>query len=595
MNWDAILTLLVLAGAIALFVSEKLPVDMVAILALSALVILGIVGPEVAISGFANEATITVAAMFVLSAGLQRTGALRAIARLFARIQWPWLFGLVVMVTIAGASAFVNNTAMVAVFLPLVLAATSANGLPPSKFLIPMSYAAQMGGVSTLIGTSTNLLVNSLAKDLGVRGFTLFEFAPLGIACAVVGIVYLMTIGRWLLPANQSTALTETYELGKYITELRVSAGSPMIGKSIADAKLGEKHGVYVMELERDGEHLSWAPRAEVLREGDVLLARGDWSRITEVRERMKLEIEPEFKLRDEQFEVGDRSLLEVMIAPNSRFQDETLKDLEFKWHYNATVLAIHRRGEVLREKVREVTLSTGDVLLMMVPKDDIPALRRNPNVVIVTEREDDGASRRKAPLALAIMAAAIGVAATGLLPIVIAALIGCVLMVVTRCIEPEEAYDAVDWRIIVMLAGVLPIGFALQQSGAAEFLAQHTLGRMGDLDPVLVLAVVYLLALVLSELMSNAAAAVLLVPIVVSASMSMGLSPTPFLVAVAFAASTSFSTPVGYQTNTMVYSIGDYRFTDFMRVGIPLNVIFWILGVILIPRFWPLSPLAAP
>ena len=595
MNWDAILTLLVLAGAIALFVSEKLPVDMVAILALSALVILGIVGPEVAISGFANEATITVAAMFVLSAGLQRTGALRAIARLFARIQWPWLFGLVVMVTIAGASAFVNNTAMVAVFLPLVLAATSANGLPPSKFLIPMSYAAQMGGVSTLIGTSTNLLVNSLAKDLGVRGFTLFEFAPLGIACAVVGIVYLMTIGRWLLPANQSTALTETYELGKYITELRVSAGSPMIGKSIADAKLGEKHGVYVMELERDGEHLSWAPRAEVLREGDVLLARGDWSRITEVRERMKLEIEPEFKLRDEQFEVGDRSLLEVMIAPNSRFQDETLKDLEFKWHYNATVLAIHRRGEVLREKVREVTLSTGDVLLMMVPKDDIPALRRNPNVVIVTEREDDGASRRKAPLALAIMAAAIGVAATGLLPIVIAALIGCVLMVVTRCIEPEEAYDAVDWRIIVMLAGVLPIGFALQQSGAAEFLAQHTLGRMGDLDPVLVLAVVYLLALVLSELMSNAAAAVLLVPIVVSASMSMGLSPTPFLVAVAFAASTSFSTPVGYQTNTMVYSIGDYRFTDFMRVGIPLNVIFWILGVILIPRFWPLSPLAMP
>ena len=595
MNWDAILTLLVLAGAIALFVSEKLPVDMVAILALSALVILGIVGPEVAISGFANEATITVAAMFVLSAGLQRTGALRAIARLFARIQWPWLFGLVVMVTIAGASAFVNNTAMVAVFLPLVLAATSANGLPPSKFLIPMSYAAQMGGVSTLIGTSTNLLVNSLAKDLGVRGFTLFEFAPLGIACAVVGIVYLMTIGRWLLPANQSTALTETYELGKYITELRVSAGSPMIGKSIADAKLGEKHGVYVMELERDGEHLSWAPRAEVLREGDVLLARGDWSRITEVRERMKLEIEPEFKLRDEQFEVGDRSLLEVMIAPNSRFQDETLKDLEFKWHYNATVLAIHRRGEVLREKVREVTLSTGDVLLMMVPKDDLPALRRNPNVVIVTEREDDGASRRKAPLALAIMAAAIGVAATGLLPIVIAALIGCVLMVVTRCIEPEEAYDAVDWRIIVMLAGVLPIGFALQQSGAAEFLAQHTLGRMGDLDPVLVLAVVYLLALVLSELMSNAAAAVLLVPIVVSAAMGMGLSPTPFLVAVTFAASTSFSTPVGYQTNTMVYSIGDYRFTDFMRVGIPLNVIFWILGVILIPRFWPLSPLAVP
>lgn len=590
MSLEAILTLCVMAGAVALFVSEKLSVDIVAILALSALVLLGVVGPDVAISGFANEATITVAAMFVLSAGLQRTGALKALGQLFARIRWPWAFGLVVMVTVAAISAFVNNTAAVAVFLPLVLAATASNGLPPSKFLIPLSYAAQMGGVCTLVGTSTNLLVNSLAKDLGQPGFSLFEFTPLGVACSVAGIVYLMTAGRWLLPERQAAGITETYELGKYITELRVMPGSPLIGQSVAGGKLAETFGVYVLELERGDEEI-WSPRSEILREGDVLLARGDWSRLSELKDQMKLGIEPEFKLRDEQFRDADQALVEVMVAPNSRFAGETLRELDFRWHYNATVLAIHRRGEVLREKLREVTLDVGDVLLLLAPRDELPSLRRNPNVVVVTEREEESASRRRAPLALLIMAAVIVVSGLGWMPIVISALIGCVAMVVTRCLEPEEAYEAVDWRIIVLLAGVLPLGIALQQSGAAEVLADNTIGRMGGLDPVLVLAVVYLLALVLSELMSNAAAAVLLVPIAVSAANGMGISPTPLLVAVTFAASTSFSTPVGYQTNTMVYSIGGYKFTDFMKVGIPLNLIFWVIGIVMIPVIWPFAP----
>lgn len=278
-------------------------------------------------------------------------------------------------------------------------------------------------------------------------------------------------------------------------------------------------------------------------------------------------------------------------MAPNSRFAGETLRDLDFRWHYNATVLAIHRRGEVLREKLREVTLGVGDLLLLVAPRDELPALRRNANLVVVNERGDETATRRRAPLALLIMAAVIASAGLGLMPIVISSLIGCVAMVLSRCLEPEEAYEAVDWRIIVLLAGVLPLGIALQQSGAAEILADNTIGRMAGLDPVLVLAVVYLLALVMSELMSNAAAAVLLVPIAVSAAIGMGISPTPFLVAVTFAASTSFSTPVGYQTNTMVYGIGGYRFTDFMKVGIPLNLLFWVIGIVMIPMIWPFTP----
>lgn len=590
MGMEAILTLCVLAGVLVLFATEKLPVDIVAIFALSALVILGLVKPDVAISGFANEATITVAAMFVLSAGLSRTGALRSLARLFGRIRWHWLFALTLMLTIAFISAFVNNTAAVAVFLPLVLAATVRNGVPPSKVLIPLSYAAQMGGVCTLVGTSTNLLVNSMAKNLGHPGFSLFEFTALGVACAVAGIVYLLTVGRWLLPESRATELSDTYELGKYITELRVMPRSPLIGTSVSAARLNEKYGVFVLELLRGTEKV-WSPRAETLAEGDVLLVRGEWSRLVELKEQARLELEPEFKLKDAQFEVADQVLTEVMVAPGSRFAGQNLKALDFHWHYNATVLAIHRRGQVLRDKLRDVTLSVGDILLMVTSREEMRALRDNANVVVINEREEGSAIRRRAPLALAIMVAVIVVSALGIMPIVISALIGGVVMVLTRCLTPEDAYSAIDWRVIVLIAGVLPLGIALQNSGAAEVLADNTLGRVGEFGPFVVLAVLYLLALVLSELMSNAAAAVLLVPIAYSTATALGYSPTPFLVAVTFAASTSFSTPVGYQTNTMVYNLGNYRFTDFMKVGIPLNLIFWVIGMFLIPILWPLQP----
>ena len=590
MGFDAILTLCVLAGVLLLFAIEKLPVDIVAIFALSALVLLGLVKPDVAISGFANEATITVAAMFVLSAGLSRTGALRSLARLFGRIRWPWLFALTLMLTVACVSAFVNNTAAVAVFLPLVLAATQRNGVSPSKVLIPLSYAAQMGGVCTLVGTSTNLLVNSLAKNLGHPGFSLFEFTALGVACTIAGTIYLLVVGRWLLPDRRATELSETYELGKYITELRVMPKSPLIGTSVAAAKLNEKYGVFVLELLRGTEKV-WSPRAETLAEGDVLLVRGDWSRLVELKEQARLELEPEFQLKDAQFEVADQVLTEVMVAPGSRFIGQNLKALDFHWHYNATVLAIHRRGQVLRDKLRDVALSVGDILLMVTSRDEMQALRDNANVVVINEREEGSAIRRRAPLALAIMVSVIVASALGLMPIVISALIGGVAMVLTRCLSPEDAYSAIDWRVIVLIAGVLPLGIALQNSGAAAFLADNTLGRVGEFGPFVVLAVLYLLALVLSEMMSNAAAAVLLVPIAWSTATGLGYSPTPFLIAVTFAASTSFSTPVGYQTNTMVYNLGNYRFTDFMKIGIPLNVLFWLIGVTLIPLLWPFTP----
>ena len=587
MSLDAWLVLAVMTVAVVLFVTEKLRVDAVALLVVASLVVLGLLDAGQAISGFSNDATITVAAMFVLAAGLQHTGALSSIARLFGRITAPWLVTLAFMTAVAVVSPFVNNTAVVAVFLPIVLAATAASKVSASKVLIPLSYAAQMGGVCTLVGTSTNLLVNSLAREMGQTGFTLFEFTTLGLICMSAGFVYLLTVGRWVLPDARSTELVENYELGKYITELRVMPKSSLIGTSIGEAKLGEKYGVYVLELLR-GEQQVWSPRSQTLQEGDVLLVRGDWSKLAEFKDQVGLEVEPEFELKATQFEQVDQVLTEVMIAPGSRFSDHTLAQLDFSWHYNATVLAIHRRGQVLREKLKDVTLNVGDILLMLTPEAEMSQLRSNPNFIVLTEKQTERGTRWRAPLAIAIMAAVIAVSAIGWIPIVISSVIGAVTMVLTGCLHADDAYDAIDWRVIVLLAGVLPLGIAMNQTGAATFLAENTIGRVGELDPTIILAVVYLMAPGVSDLMSNAAAAGLLGPIAVSTAAALGLDAKPFLVAITFAASTSFSTPVGYQTNTMVYNVGGYRFMDFVKVGVPLNLIFWVLGVIFIPMIWP-------
>ena len=591
MELQALLTLAVLLGAVTLFVTEKLPVDVVAMLVLASLLVLGLVTPGEALSGFSSEATITVAAMFVLSAGLAHTGALAPLGRLLGRVKRPWLFLILLMVVIGPISAFVNNTAAVAVLLPMVLAATAANRMSPSQSLIPMSYAAQMGGVCTLIGTSTNLLVNAMAKDLGHPGFGLFDFAGLGLVMMGFGFVYLLVFRRWLLPHHPPSALTETYELGKYITELRVMERSPLIGRSVSQAQLAEKHSVYVLELLR-GEEKHWAPRAERLREGDVLLVRGDWEKLKALKETTRLELDSEFQLKDSQFtgEDGDDAqvLAEVMVSPGARMVGQTLAQLDFQWNYNATVLALHRRGEVLRDKIKDIPLNVGDVLLLLAPRAELDVIKANSDLIVLNERGEANLPRQKAFLAVGIMIAAVSVAAVGLLPIVASAILGGIALVATRCIGNDQAYQAIDWRVIVLLAGVLPLGIAMQKSGLAQGVADFGVNAVGGFGPLAVLAVIYLMTATLTELMSNNAAAVLITPIAFATAVSLGVSPAPFLVAVMFAASTSFATPVGYQTNTMVYNAGNYRFKDFMKMGIPLNLLFWGLAVYFIPRFFP-------
>src|SRR5690606_35813273 len=407
-----------------------------------------------------------------------------------------------------------------------------------------------------------------------------------GVICFFAGCFYLLTLGRWLLPRTRATELVEHYELGKYITELRVMPDSSLIGSSVGEAKLGEEFGVYVLELIR-GDEKVWSPRSQVLEEGDVLIARGDWSKLDELKNRTGLEINSEFQLRQRTLEEGTQQVLtEVMIAPRSRLIGGSLGVLDRRWQHNATVLAVHRRGEVLRKQLKEVRLNVGDVLLM--PESEMPALRQDANVIVLSQRDHDRPMGWRAPFALITMIMVIAISAIGWAPIAITALVGAVAMTLAGCLDADEVYDAIDWRIIILLAGLLPLGVAMSQSGAAEFVVANTLGLVSDFGPLVVLAVLYLMALLLTEFMSNAAAAVILTPVGMSTAKLMGVDPTPFLIAVTFAASTSFATPVGYQTNTMVYSAGGYRFVDFIKVGLPLNLIFWVLGVIFIPIFWP-------
>jgi di/tricarboxylate transporter len=595
------LVLLITVGAVSLFVTEKFRADLVALMVVGALVVVGLfqhlvtwmrperwITPEQGISGFSNPATITVAAMFVLSAGLQKTGAVAFAARLLKRLtEHPTGLLLTLVLSVGVVSAFINNTAAVAVFLPLTLAACASGKVSPSKLLIPLSFAAQFGGVCTLIGTSTNLLVSSISERAGRGAFTMFEFMPLGLVMLGAGTVYLVVFSRWLLPNRRGAQLTEDYQLGDYITELRVLPSSRLVGQTVAASQFGRREELTVLELLRAGQR-RFAPLNEPVQADDVLLVRGGARELMDAKVAWKLELEPEFKLKDEALEAQDLRLAEVLIASRSDLTGRTLAEMDFRRRYNAIVLAIQARQHTIREKLNQVRLRFGDALLVLGPREELARLRADPNFLVLEQVEEPALRRRKIPVAVAIIAAVVALAAFSVMPILVSSILGCIALVVSRCLTLEEAYGAIDWKVIFLLAGVLPLGLALEKSGAAQLLAESTLGLVGGLGPVAVLAALYLLTAVLTEFMSNGATAVLMSPVALSTAAALEVDAKPLLMAVCFAASANFATPVGYQTNMMVYHPGGYRYTDFARVGVPLDFLFWVLAVCLIPRFWP-------
>lgn len=591
MTYDLVFVLALVVVTVVLFVAEKFPVDVVALMALGALLVTGVLPPEEALRGFSNEAVITIGAMFVLSAGLNRSGTLDYFGvrfRVAARKNiWTATFGLMVVVGVA--SAFINNTAVVAILLPVIVAVSRDLDLSASKLLMPLSFASMFGGVCTLIGTSTNLLVSSIAADHGLDAFGMFEFSSLGLIFFALGIVYMLTVGLRLTPERRKPQdLAQSWRMEEYLTELVLSPQSDSVGHTIADAPLTRDLDLDVVKVRRPGRGPLPTMTDMILEADDALVVRCNVSQLRRLLQKEGVIIEPRAKWQEEDLEPREMILVEAVVAPNSMLVGETIRSSDFRERLGGTVIAIRHRGELKREDLHEVRLSAGDALLVETSRERLPQFRANDAFVLVSDQPLHEFRPSRAVPALVILALVVGTAAVGVAPIVASSTVGAIAMILTGCLTPEEAYRAVDWKIIFLLAGVLSLGAALEGTGGAELLSS-LLAPVGEAwGPIALISAVYLATTVLTNMMSNNATAVLMAPIAIATAAAIGADARPFLVAVTFAASASFMTPVGYQTNTMIYGPGQYRFSDFIRVGGPLNVLFWLVATLMIPVFWP-------
>ncbi len=587
---DSILLLGLIVLAMVLFVSEKLRADVVALCVLAALLILGLIEPDQALFGFANQATGIVAAMFILSAGLVRTGIVawlvRRIDRIAGRSKIQLL--LVLCVTSAVLSAFIINTAIVAIFLPVAFALSHNRKLAISKVLIPVAFASQMGGVCTLIGSSTNILVNSIAVDSGAGSFNMFDFARLGLILTGVGLIYLIVISGKLLPKLKgSYQQIDKYRLACYLSEFTVSKDSKLIGKRWKEIKTQDIKSIRLIKLIRDQKAVSRPPQT-LVREADILLVYSDADKLMKFKDHYGLLTTADQKIDAKHMSSEKAKLIEGLIPPGSRLQGRTLRSSNFQRLFQCAVLAVQRRGKVTKERLEDIRFEPGDTLLLQCDKEKIQDLLSSSDLVVTNELTELHLRKNRAFIALGILVAVVTLSALNIIPILTAVLVGALGMFLSGCLTMDEAYQAIDWKVIFLLGGILPLGLALQQTGTASWLADLLLKPLAGLGPVFVLAALYFITAVLTEGMSNVATAILLAPIALSLAAGMGVNPQPFLIAITFAASTSFATPIGYQTNMMIHGPGGYRFSDFSRVGIPLNLIFWAISVFLIPLFWP-------
>jgi di/tricarboxylate transporter len=598
---EAMVVLLITAATVILFVTEWVTVDMVGLLVIVALVLSGVLTIEDGIAGFSSHALITIACMFVLSAGLIRTGALEVLSGWMfavARGNKPLLV-VALMLTVGVSSAFVNNTPIAVIFLPVVLDVCMRLDVAPSRLLLPMSYASILGGTCTLIGTSTNLIVAQVAEQNGFRGINMFELTLPGLIFAVIGFLYLATVGRKLLPRRASvSSAMKGGKIREFVTEILFPEDSSLIGKTFQEV-LARVPGVTPLMVIR-GEETFMAPlrpnpRTQFIRAGDVLLLRGDPSSINALVSKDGITLPHGLgELMEAPGAGKTMTMVELVINPNSPLIARTMSNVDFsRKHGNVAVIAILRRDEHLRERVSEIRLRMGDTLLVACDETHLEDLRHTDEFILLEGISHEILQRHKAPLAVGIMGVMVLLAAIGAAPIATLALSAVAAMVLTGCLSLRVAYSSIDSTIVVLIAGMLALGLALQQTGVAALAGNAMVDLLAGYGPLAVLAGVYFLAMLVTAVISNNAVGVLLTPIAMNAAITMGYHPAPFIFAVLFGASACFATPIGYQTNLFVYGPGGYRFTDYLRVGAPLNLLLFIVALFVIPWIWPLVPLA--
>jgi di/tricarboxylate transporter len=589
---EIFLTLTVLILALIGFIGEWFPADFTALIVAVALMFLGLVTPEQGISGFSNPATITVMAMFILSAGITRTGVVQTVRDWL--LQWGGK-NLTQQIFVMGAivgpiSAIINNTAVVAIFLPIVEDWCKKQEISVSKILMPLSFVSILGGTITLIGTSTNILASGVSKQLGYGEFGLFQFTSLGIIVFIIGLIYLAFAAHKLLPNGKKTTVNtveKSYGLKDYLSELVIAPRSSLIGQTLQQSEIQRKFDLDVLELIRNKARFAQPLADKELKAGDILVVRCNRDDLLKIKEERGLEILPEVQFKDEPIEEvltsGEEKIGEVLILSNSRLIGTTLKDIRFRQRYNVTVIAIRRGAELLKGRLGKIPLRFGDLLLVQGPKQSFIGLQTTRELLVLEQRNAENLRQQKAPFALGIVLAVILLAAFNIVPILVSALAGVVLMVLTGCLKPGEIYGAVRWDVIFLLAGLIPLGIAMDKSGATQWLATGLLSVGGHLSGYWILTFFFIVTTLLTSILSNNASVVLMIPIAVEVAKSLELNPLAFMFAVTFAASNSFLTPIGYQTNTMVYSPGGYKFLDFIKVGVPLTLLMTIVIPLLI------------
>ena len=598
MTTDNLLVLGILSVAILLFVSEKLRVDVVAMIVLAALVVTGLVTVEEAFSGFSSPAVIVVWAVFIVSAGLTRSGVADLIARQVMRLAGRSELRLMVLIMAAVGimSAFMSNVGAAAILLPAVMSVARKTDIPPSKLLIPLAWASLLGGNVTMIGTPPNILASSILEGYGgIEPFTFFDFVPMGLITLVAGILFLASVGRRLLPERTpGGGLVDSYPVQEYLTEARVVSDSPLIGKTVQEADLERRHGLNVIHVHlccQDGETVP-AMTEHRLEPGDELHLEATASAILEASQTLGLTLVPDRPIQpwEPQPERSAFELVEVVLAPSSSLRCKTLRQIDFRSRFGLAVLAIRHQGETLFERLGDVQLDFGDSLLLQGPVETINLLRQEDDFLLLEMPPLESRRTRKAPVAVAILLGVVIVAAAGWLHVSAAMFIGALLMVLSGTLTMDEAYGSIHWQSVFLIAGMLPLGLAMQSTGTAQLLADQIVALVGDWGPLAVMMGIYLVTGLLTEVISNAAAAVLAVPIAIDAALSLGASPHAFVMATVIAASTSFLMPIGHQVDVLVFGPGGYRFADYAKVGIWLNLLLFILTALVLPLIWPLT-----
>lgn len=578
---------LVILALLVAFAMEWRPPEVSALVAVAALLVLGLLSSDDLVKSFSNSAPVTIGAMFIMSAALVRTGVLDQLARsLIKRVgKRPMAATIAFLAVVAGLSAFMNNTPLVMLMIPVALALSEQLNESPSRHMIPLSYAAILGGTITVIGTSTNILVDGVARAQGLQPFSIFEIAPLGIINAVVGITLIFLLRKVLPDRTAMASLIGRNDSPRYMVELAIESESPFIGQRAVDIKEFNDADSRLVDVVRGDASLRREMNEIVLAEGDIVVLRSPMKEILGFKQTPDLQT-PDGGLQP--LSARTSILVEILLAPGAAFIGKTLRHLRLRRRYGVYPVALHRRSANLNDRFEYTPLQVGDTLLIEGSPEDLKRLCDDNDLVNVAMPRERAVKKTHAPIAIATMAGVVGLATLGVMPIAGLAAIGAAIVLATRCVEAEEAFDAIDWRVLTLIIAMLAIGKALENAGLVEAVVGFVTPLLVGFPPIVALALIYVLSTALTETVTNNAVAIIVTPVAIGLAQSLGVDPRPFVVAVMFAASASFMTPIGYQTNTLVYSVGGYKFADYLRLGTPLNAICTVVAVAMIPVFWP-------